>query len=78
MAAHVVCTPFQAEIEVGRISVDTNFVVDIVNFWVHTNAAKDALATVTAVWAVNGAGAVVHRLHIVFKTNGLAAAVLAR
>lgn len=58
MAAHVVGAALQAIVELARLLVDADFVIDIVELWVHAGAAKDALATVTAVRAIRGAGAV--------------------
>ena len=52
MAAHVVGAALQAKVEVARVLVDADFVIDIVKLWIYAGAAKDALATVTAVRAI--------------------------
>lgn len=77
MAAHVVRATFQAKVEIARVLVDADFVIDIVKLRVHTCAAEHALATVAAVRAVGGAGTVFHSEHIVLEADRLAAAVLA-
>ena len=52
MAAHVVRAALQAKVEVARVLVDADFVIDIVKLRVHARAAKDALAAITAVRAI--------------------------